>query len=299
MRLGTNLSFAVKRWVEPEAWAAIVRNDLGLDLAQFSFDIVDPWWPSNLRRPIVDRIRRACETEGLTLDSAFVGLASYTYNQLLHPVPEAREAGIIWYKRAIDLAADLGVTAVGGPCGALSPNQAADPKAAKEAYDRLIDTLADLSNHAAKRGLKSLLVEPTPLPREFFWRVEDCLALQNALSGRTPIPVTFCFDWGHALYRPLYGEAGMDVRPWLDGLKEHIGQIQLQQTDGDLDRHWGFTHKTGIVDPAGVAASIRDAGLSTLPLFLEIFYPFELSDDQVLADMKETIAVLKPALESA
>jgi len=42
MRLGTNLSFSVKRWVEPESWTRVVRQDLDLDLAQFSFDIVDP-----------------------------------------------------------------------------------------------------------------------------------------------------------------------------------------------------------------------------------------------------------------
>jgi hypothetical protein len=43
MRLGTNLSFSVKRWVGPESWAGVDRQGLDLDLAQFSFDIVDSW----------------------------------------------------------------------------------------------------------------------------------------------------------------------------------------------------------------------------------------------------------------
>jgi len=43
--LGINLSFAVKRWPEPEAWAGIVRERLGLDQVQFTFDLLDPWRP--------------------------------------------------------------------------------------------------------------------------------------------------------------------------------------------------------------------------------------------------------------
>jgi D-erythrulose 1-phosphate 3-epimerase len=50
--LGINLSFAVKRWPEPEAWSAFVRDELGLDLVQFSFDLLDPWWPDDLAVPL-------------------------------------------------------------------------------------------------------------------------------------------------------------------------------------------------------------------------------------------------------
>ncbi|MCD6058452.1 MAG: iolH [Thermomicrobiales bacterium] len=46
MEFGINLSFALKRWPEPERWAGIAREDLRLDLVQFSFDLLDPWWPA-------------------------------------------------------------------------------------------------------------------------------------------------------------------------------------------------------------------------------------------------------------
>ena len=45
MNFGINLSFTVKRWVEPSVWAKIVRETLGLDLVQFTYDLLDPWWP--------------------------------------------------------------------------------------------------------------------------------------------------------------------------------------------------------------------------------------------------------------
>ena len=46
MKIGLNLSFAVKRWLEPEYVAKMLRQDLGAKYIQFSWDIVDPWWPS-------------------------------------------------------------------------------------------------------------------------------------------------------------------------------------------------------------------------------------------------------------
>jgi hypothetical protein len=40
-RLGINTCFAVKRWPQPERWAALVRDELGLDLVQHGLDLVD------------------------------------------------------------------------------------------------------------------------------------------------------------------------------------------------------------------------------------------------------------------
>ncbi len=296
MRLGTNLSFAVKRWVEPESWARVVRHELGLDLVQFSFDIVDPWWPQDLRTPLAASIRKAAAAEGITLHSAFVGLAHYTYNQLLHPFEEGRQAALHWYRNAIDLASELEVEAVGGPAGALSADQAVDPALVERRYRMLLDDLVRLSEYARAHGLKALLLEPTPLRREFPNTIAMAVQMQEDLAGRTAVPIQWCFDWGHAIYRPLYGEAANDTLAWLTALRDHIGQIQLQQSDGELDRHWGFTHEDGIVDPVRVAGEIRQAGLDHVPLFIEVFYPFEWRNDQVLADMKTTVAVLQKAL---
>jgi sugar phosphate isomerase/epimerase len=297
MRLGTNLSFGVKRWVEPESWARVVRHELDLDLAQFSFDVVDPWWPAELRQPLAKRIRQACANEGVLLHSAFVGLAHYTYNQLCHPLPEGRQAAKLWYRYAIDFAAELGVEAIGGPAGAVSADEALDAAKVESRYRHLLDDLADLSIHAQKAGLKALLIEPTPLTREFPWNVEGAQRMQADLAGRTAVPVQWCFDWGHAIYRPLYGEAGARTLPWLQACKDHIGQIQLQQSDGQLDRHWSFAFE-GIVDPAAVAAEIRQVGLAHLPVFLEVFYPFEWTNEQVLADMKTCVARVKAAFQA-
>ena len=40
-RLGINNCFAVKRWPDPGDWAAIVKNDLGLDTVELSLDLLE------------------------------------------------------------------------------------------------------------------------------------------------------------------------------------------------------------------------------------------------------------------
>ena len=126
MTFGVNLSFAVKRWPEPEVWAAFVREELGVSLVQFSFDLLEPWWPDELSLPLARRVRAAVQAEGLELHSAFVGLSAYTFNALLHPETEGRKAAVRWFERAADLAAETGAGAVGGRrcAGAVEPEVA-------------------------------------------------------------------------------------------------------------------------------------------------------------------------------
>lgn len=292
MDFGVNLSFAVKRWPEPEVWAAFVRHELGVELVQFSFDLLDPWWPGELSRPLARRVREAVAAEGLTLHSAFVGLAAYTYNGLLHPEPEGRRAACGWFERAADLAAEMGAAAVGGPVGGLSVAGAADPSEAERRYDELIGLLGDLTVRAKQAGLKAWLIEPTPLRREVPWTVSGAERLLNDLRSVAGVPVRYALDVGHALYRPLYGPAA-SLEPWL-ALGENVGLVHLQQTDGLGDSHWGFT-RPGLVEVADVAAQVARAG-ADIPLILEVFYPFEMDDDAVRRDLVASVAHCRAAL---
>ncbi len=291
---GVNLSFAVKRWPEPEVWAAFVRRELDVDLVQFSFDLLDPWWPDELSRPLAKRIREAATAEGLTLHSAFVGLAAYTYNGLLHPEPEGRKAAKGWLERAIDLAAELELPAIGGPVGGLSVTQAAEPEQVDRRYDELIQDLGDLTAYAKEAGLKEWLIEPTPLEREIPWNVADAEKLLRDVTEVAALPVRYALDMGHVLYTPLYGE-GARLEPWLT-LGKNIGLIHLQQTDGLSDSHWGFA-RAGIVDVKVVVEQLVRAG-TDVPLILEVFYPFEQDDETVEQDIIESVQHCKDALES-
>lgn len=293
--LGVNLSFCVKRWVTPNLWARLVREELDLDLVQFSFDLVDPAWPQELLADMAGEMRLALRTYGLTAHSAFIGLAHYTFNQLLHPDPRLRDWAETWLISAYRFAAQAGITRVGGPLGAI----AAQPDGAEAAdispadYDDLIMRMLRLGEAASALGMTELYVEPTPMRREWPWTIAQAKIMAADVAA-SKVPWKFCLDWGHGTFAPLYGDRPDAMQPWYQGLAPHIGAIHLQQTDFQLDRHWDFT-QAGAVDPAVAAAMQRRAGLAACPVFLEVFYPFERDDRSVLAAMKQSIAILKPA----
>jgi D-erythrulose 1-phosphate 3-epimerase len=288
MDFGVNLSFAPKRWPEPEAWARIVREDMGLDLVQFSFDLLDPWWPDPARIQQAERVRASAEASGITIHSAQIGISSYTFNGLLHPDPAVRDLGVTWWTRAIDVAAAMGAQAVGGPLGALTSSSAAAAGERERAYQEALPIIADLADRAGAAGLRALLVEPTPQAREIPSSMAESVRLTRDLSGQCRVPVEYVLDIGHALYEPLYGPEAR-LAEWFEAVGSHIGILHLQNTDFQSDSHWGWPDARGVYSVSEFADQVRSAGLDAIPIFLEVFYPFELADDLVLANAVSSV----------
>jgi D-erythrulose 1-phosphate 3-epimerase len=288
MNFGINLSFAVKRWVEPEVWAELVSRQLGLRLVQFTYDLLDPWWPASSRDAMAARVRRATADWGLEIESAFSGLANYCFDGLLHPEPEGRHASLEWWKRAFDVAAAVGAKASGGPLGGMSVNDAANPERRAQRYRDLLDGVEELTVAARESGLERLQVECTPLAREIPYTVEQSRKFLSDLEGRCAVPVTLLVDVGHALYQPLYGPKAR-MPEWLYGLGRSIGAFHLQNTDFQSDSHWGWPDRRGLFDVANFAHEVKAAGLADVPAFLEIIYPFELADEAVLSSITSSV----------
>lgn len=293
--LGINLSFCVKRWVTPELWTRVVRERLDLDLVQFSFDLVDPTWPDDLLGRLAADVRRHADEQGIIVHSAFIGLAHYTFNQMLHPEPRVRDLAEDWLKRAYRFAASAGITRVGGPLGAVASRvDGHEPENLAEAdYHDLIARMLRLGEAARIEGITELFVEPTPMRREWPWTPAQAARMAADAAG-SPVPWNFCLDWGHGTFEPLYGRYRARMDDWYETLGERIGAIHVQQTDFQYDRHWDFT-ESGKVDPHEVAALQRKTGLEDRPVFLEVFYPFERDDGSILEAVSRSIDLLKPA----
>jgi len=293
--LGVNLSFCVKRWVTPELWAPLVRDRLGLDLVQFSFDLVDPIWPDTILTDIAAELRRVPEEYGVRIHSAFIGLAHYTFNQLLHPDPRIRDYAENWLGRAYRFAAEAGIERVGGPLGAIASrlDGREQENLPDRDYDDLIARMRRLAGEAQNAGLEELYVEPTPLRREWPWTIDQARKMMEDVTG-TPVPWRLCPDWGHATFEPLYGRYRASMEDWLRELAPHIGMVHIQQTDFQYDRHWDFT-EAGAVDPEAAKAVLRHAGVDDRPVFLEVFYPFERDDRSVLDAVAASVVKLKHA----
>ena len=189
------------------------------------------------------------------------------------------------------MAAELGAGAVGGPIGALSVADAASSDRRAALYAEVVDRLGGLADHARGSGLEALLIEPTPLPREIPSTVDEAKRLIADTSGGA-VPLRFVLDVGHALYRPLYGEDASLV-PWLSELRDHIGVLHLQNHDYRADAHWGWPDARGTYDPAGFFREVRDAGLEGVPVFIEVFSPFEQADDEIVPLIRSSLAACR------
>lgn len=295
MQFGINLGFAVKRLPGASEWARFVREKLRLDIVQFSFDLIDPFMPLATRTALAAQVRQAARDFDLTIHSAQVGLACYTYNGLLHPDQSAREAALQWWLNAVEVAAALEVSAVGGPLGAMSVPEAHQPHLVERRYQDLLAALTRITEAAQRAGLRAVLVEPTPLKREVPYTVEQAVRLQADLRGRAALPVEYVLDIGHALYQPLYGPDAT-LEAWFNAVGQHIGVLHLQNTDFQSDSHWGWPDARADYPVDQFAAQVRAASLEHVPVFLEVFYTFEADDDSVLANTISSVEHCKAAL---
>ena len=274
MPLGVNLCFAVKRMPEPERWAAFVRDDLGLDQVQFTFDLLDPWSPEPHRSTLARRVAAAARTHDLTIHSAFIGLAHYVPSGLLGPDPDGRAVARRWWSHAIATAAELGAGAVGGPAGTISDADFTDQPAAQARQEELLTALAGIAAEASAAGLTNVLIEPTPIAREYPATVTDCQRLLSDLADNGVHNLGLTLDTGHVTYQPLHGPHAT-IRPWLEHLAGHIRQIHLDNTDGLGDPHWGWPDPRGVLDVPALAASLHEAGLHDVSVMLEVYPRFE------------------------
>lgn len=293
MILGLNLSFAVKRWLEPKQLASMCKNDFGVEHIQFTWDLIDPWWPETERDILVKEYKDAFKAEGLKIDATFGGLASYSYAHLLAPSEIQREIAFTFFKRAIDLTVAMGADVMGTPVGGMTYNDAKDETRRAELYEIMLDYLRKLAAYGKEKGLKEIHIEATPLITEFPHNPAVSVQMMKDLEG-TAIPIKLLIDWGHALYKPLLKDEA-DMELWFKECKPYIGSIHLQQTDGLLDRHWDFT-KEGIITPEMIKNITAKAGLDHIVQYLEVVTAFESPDDEVYEGMKKTMDYLHKEL---
>jgi sugar phosphate isomerase/epimerase len=148
-------------------------------------------------------IRKQTKASGVTVHNAFIGVAHYAHNQLLHPDLEVRDVAKAWLKRAYRFAANAGIQRVGGPPGAIASRR--DCREAESIpeidYQDLIERMHRLAEAAKAEGVIELFVEPTPMRREWPWTVAQAVTMADDVADAA-VPWTFCVDWGHGAELP-------------------------------------------------------------------------------------------------
>lgn len=97
------------------------------------------------------------------------------------------------------------------------------------------------------------------------------------------------------------GSSGADRDPyqWLERLGKQAPVVQLQQTDGQADRHWPFSTRnnpTGIIKPERVLAALDASGADEVALILQIVPGAGQDDEQVLTELRQSVQHWKSAL---
>jgi D-erythrulose 1-phosphate 3-epimerase len=294
MKLGLNLSFAVKRWQEPDILAKMVREDFGITCVQLSWDQINPWWPAAERDRLAEKFADAFRKEGITITSTFGGLASYSYGQLLSPTEDERKISLDFLKRAVDMSVNMGVDTIGTPVGGMSNKAAYDAVSRRTCWQSAVQGIMSLAEYGSLQGLKEILIEATPLETEFPSTPEESVRLMKDLED-SAVPVRLLVDWGHALYKPLLKEKA-DMELWLGTCRNFISAIHLQQTDGMLDRHWGFS-KEGLVNADYIKKVAAKTGTEDIIQYLEVVPPFEVFDADVYKEIQTSVKILKTVFE--
>jgi sugar phosphate isomerase/epimerase len=296
-RLGINTCFAVKRWPRPEDWAAVVRNDLGLDLVELSADLLEGMEVPGERSLTIARTRAALADHGLVAETTFTGLNAFGSNLLMHPEPKRRAAGLEWYRNLVDVTAELGAVATGGHVGTMSVPDWSTPDRREARMAILSASLAEIASHARRAGLEFLMLENLPSPREpstFAW-IEDLLTD----GDNAHVPWRLCFDVGHTC-TPGATDEELDPYGWPGRFAGRIAEVQLQQTDGQGDHHWQFSaarNRAGVIDAAKLLRTLETTTSVDIPLILEIIPPGEQSDDEVIAELKESVEYWRQAID--
>ena len=293
--LGINTCFAVKRWPEPERWAAIVADELGLGMVQHTLDLVDLDADAALAGQ-AQAVAAACAAHGIGVHSTFTGLGAYGRNLLLDPDPVQRERAMAWFRRAVDFTAAVGGRAAGGHVGAFSVADWRDDARRTQLWEGLRADLGELAAYAGERGLDAFLFENMAARREPSTIAEAEGLLVPAGDGRAA--VALCLDVGHQC---VVGTSGDDRDPyaWLERLGARSPVIHLQQTDEEADHHWPFTaerNAQGRIDAGRVLDALDASGAREVALVLEVIPSFEQDDNLVLAELVESAEHWRAAL---
>ncbi len=276
----------------------IVGSRLDLDLAQFSFDLVDPRVRKSVRARKSREVVEAGERYGVEVHSTFTGLGAYSFNLLMHPDIGMRSDALEWYEQAVHMTAEMEAAGTGGHVASMSYNDYRDEDRRSYLRSCLVDSLQHLSRLASDLGQEFLLWEPMPVPREPPCRIDDAKKLYMRANKSSGVPIYFCMDTGHQC---TYSESGkdLDTYTWIEEIGPMSPVMHVQQTDGQMDQHWPFTpeyNEKGIIDAEDIIEAIDNSGASQVDLVLEIIHAFEASEKKVLEDLDTSVAYWKEYL---
>jgi sugar phosphate isomerase/epimerase len=293
-RLGINLGFAINKYIEPEVWTRIVREDLGLRYIQFVADLLNPFWPPDYIDDQILRINAAVKRYDIVVESLFSG-AFTRVNHLMHPDKEARKFWLAWFKALLSIGRRLGARNAGAHFGIMTFDTYDNPEKRKFIIEEGIRGWQEVSFYAQDIGYDCLIFEPMSVPREMANTVEETRDLMARVNAHCGVPLKVCLDVGHA---PAVTQR--DPYPWIEQLAAESPVIHLQQTVLHKSNHAPFTgeaNRTGIITREKVMAAVRKSGCTDSLFAFEISHREHLDTEfRIIQDLKESVDYFRPVI---
>lgn len=299
VKLGINTGFAINRFPEPADWIAVVADELGLDTVQFTADLLNPFLPETLVAREADTIRELCGRKGVRIETAFTS-AFTRVNHVLHPNAEIRRVWLDWFKRFVRLSRHLGAEGAGSHFGILSVRDNGDAARRAGRIEQGIAAWREIAAYGAEMGLRYVMFEPMSVPRELGETIEATRELLARCQDGFAIPMRLCLDVDHGdVTSPNSDDT--DPHAWLRAFGTVSPCIHIKQSLRDKGGHYPFVaeyNARGKIVPEEILATLRDTGVETCTLLLEISHRERLPmDTRVVADLKESVDYWRPAIE--
>ncbi|MCL2164417.1 MAG: sugar phosphate isomerase/epimerase [Oscillospiraceae bacterium] len=295
-RLGLNLGFAVNRFIEPEEWARIASEKIGVKYVQFVADLLNPFLPKEYVDGQVRRINDSVNRYGLQIESVFTS-AFTRVNHLMHPDEQARKIWLDWFKKLLDIGAAFGARNAGSHFGILTVKSNETQGRREFLIEEGVKSWQRLSFYAKELGYRELIFEPMSIPREMGWTIKETKELLDRINANSGVVMKVCLDVGHA---PHQDER--DPYEWIKALASVSPVIHLQQTQLNKSNHWPFTKEynaIGIIEGKRVVESARAAGCEDTLFALEISHREHWdTDHQVVPDLKESVAYWRQYIDA-
>ena len=287
IKLGTNLGFAINKYIEPEEWSRIVKEELKLSDVQFVADLLNPFLPDDYINSQLGRIKESISKYDINVSSIFTS-AFTRVNHLMHPDKEAREIWYKWFEKLLWIGSELGAKTGGSHFGILTFNSYDDKEKRGFLIEEGIKNWQRLSFYAEKLGYDSLIFEPMSVPREMGNTVSESLELMDRVNANCGIPMRICLDIGHA---PHPDER--DPYPWIEKLGRYSPVIHIQQTILHKSNHAPFTaeyNKTGLIKGDKVMDALKKSSCEETTLTFEIGHREHWDTEfNIIKDLRESV----------
>ena len=284
--LGINLGFAINRFVEPEEWARIVAEEFKLKRVQFVADLLNPFLPEDYINKQLKRIKDSTKKYDLNVDSIFTS-AFTRVNHLMHPDEQARKIWLEWFKKFLDIGAELGAINGGSHFGILTVKSNQETDEREYLIEQGVKGWQELTFYAKELGYRELIFEPMSIPREMACTIGETKELLERINAKSGIPMKLCLDIGHA---PHPDER--DPYEWIKALGSVSPMIHIQQTELNKSNHSPFTKKyneTGIIDAKRVIETTQESGNTDAFFVLEVSHREHWdTDNLVVSELKES-----------